>query len=265
MVQQMWHPRKHITRTNSGIPKIIHQIWIGAKIPAVLAKYMSTFKNMEGYHYKVWRNKDLKEVNFPYTWKYIEKLLNAPKVTYAMIADLMRLEILFHHGGIYVDTSFEAVKNLDIILDTATAKFIMSNEMSCNLACKGGNKKLYISNSFIISVPKYKVLERLVSEKYLSKIDFTIKANHATGPYYVRSGIKRHADVKMLPTGMIYPYNYEDEEAAALLDNCFSTERKPGFRKYMYFKHDYYIQFPCKAYPNALLIKNFEIGGTWKA
>jgi hypothetical protein len=263
---RMWKPRREITISQSGIPKIIHQIWIGKKTPAILSKYMSTFKKMDGYIYKLWKNDDVSEANFPKTWKYIQKLLLAPKILYAMIADLMRLEILYHHGGIYVDTSFEAVKSLDIILDKyVNSPFIMSNEASCGLLCRGGeHKKLYISNSFIISKPKYKVLNRLVSEEYLSNIDFRQKANYATGPYYVRSGIIKKNDVKMLPTSTIYPYNYEDEENDKLFDNCFSTKRQKEFRKYKYFNQDYFIKFPCKAYPDAVMIKNFEIGGTWK-
>jgi mannosyltransferase OCH1-like enzyme len=225
---RMWKPRKEITYSKSGIPKIIHQIWIGKKTPPVLSKYMSTFKNMNGYIYKLWRNEDLSEANFPKTWKYINKLLNSPKIFYAMIADLMRLEILYHHGGIYVDTSFEAVKNLDVILDKYdSSQFIMSNEASCGLKCRGGDKKqLYISNSFIISTPFYKVIERLISEEYLSNIDFSQKANYSTGPYYVRTGIIKKSDVTMLETSLIYPYNYEDEENDQLFDECFSTKKK---------------------------------------
>lgn len=262
--KKMWKPRKEIPLNPAGIPKIIHQIWIGPKVQSIIGKYMSSFKKMSGYRYKLWRTKDLHSGNFPHTWKYIERLLTAPKIIYAMIADLMRLEILYHHGGIYVDTSFEAVKNLDAIGEKAS--FIMSNELSCGLKCRGGDKKaLYISNSFIMSVPKYIVLERLISDAYLSKIDFNQKANVATGPYYVRSGIKSSKEVKMLPTNSIYPYNYgDDNHNEDFFEECFAWNRRPGFRKYRYFTNEYFLKFPCKAYPEAILIKNFEIGGTWK-
>ena len=266
-MSRMWKPHSDIPTNASGyIPKLIHQIWIGPRLPPILGKYCSTFKNMKGYRYKLWRTKDLHEANFPHTWKYIEKLLQAPKIIYAMIADLMRIEILYHHGGIYVDTSFEAVKNLDVILDHTKAKFIMSNELSCGLKCRGGDKKaLYISNSFIVSTPGYIVLSRLISNEYLSMIDFTTNANYATGPYYVRSGILSYKEIKILPTTMIYPYNYgEKNHNDDFFDECFSLERKDGFRKYGYFNNTYFLKFPCKAYPNAIMIKNFEIGGTWK-
>lgn len=251
---------QNVSKTQSGIPKVIHQIWIGKRVPPLIDKYMSSFRNMEGYSHKLWGNDDLHEGNFPKTWKYILPLLNEPKVIYAMIADLMRLEILYNHGGVYVDTTMEAVKNLDVILENTDATFIMSNEDPCGLNCEYYGKK-YIANSFIASVPGYIVLERLVSEIYLSRIDFSEPANHATGPYYVRSGIIEDSEVELIPTDLIYPFNYK--EAAEEFLKCFSCEEREGFERFNYFENTHFIKFPCTAYPNSVMIKNYKIGGTW--
>ena len=100
-----------LTYTPGGIPKIFHQIWIGSALPPVLKPFMNTFKKMPGYKYKLWKNTDLTEQNFPITWPYIQHIMARRKIIYAMIADLMRLEILYHYGGIYVDTTAIAFKN----------------------------------------------------------------------------------------------------------------------------------------------------------
>jgi len=251
---------KYIEYTPGNIPKIFHQIWIGGDIPPVLKHIMSTFRKMEGYKYKLWKNKDLTEDNFPITWEYIQNIQSKKKVIYAMIADLMRLEILYHYGGIYVDTTAFAIKNFDGILDNKS-KFIMSNEQDCGLKCKHLNKK-YISNSFIASVPHYKVLERLLSKSSLDKIDFSLKANYATGPYYVRTGIKRADDVKMLATKLIYPENSDENP-----DKCVFEERdKKGLKKLKYIKDIvYYLKLPCTSedYPEAYMLKTWTIGGSW--
>jgi len=243
--------------TSSGIPKIFHQIWIGSVVPPALKPIMSTFKKMEGYKYKLWKNRDLTAENFPITWKYIQFIKSQKKVVFAMIADLMRLEILYHHGGVYIDTTAFALKNFDGILENS-AKFIMSNEMDCGLNCKSRKGK-YISNSFIASVPQYKVLERLLSDKKLSMIDFSSPANVATGPYYVRTGITRASDVKMLPTSLIYPENS--------IDKCVFEERSQAHLKKLKYLNDkvYYLKIPCTTsdYPKAYMAKSWMIGGTW--
>lgn len=244
--------------TKGGIPKIIHQIWIGDKLPPIIKLYTSTFKYIPEYKYKLWGNEDLNLYNFPLTWKYISKLLKSKKIIWAKIADLMRLEILYHHGGVYVDTTMEYVKNLDKVINNSS-KFIMSNESDCGLKCRGNRGKLFISNSFIASVPQYKVLARLLSDEYLSNIDFSLPANICTGPYYVRTGIKRISDVKMLPRKYIYPFSYDLHD----YDKCISYHEQPGFIKTKYFNQTWYIKYPCDAFKDAVMIKHWDIGGTW--
>lgn len=251
--------KKTVEYTKGGIPKIFHQIWIGSSVPPVLKLFMSTFKKMEGYQYKLWKTSDVNPANFPITWPYIEDLMSRKKIVWAMIADLLRLEILYHHGGIYVDTTFEALKNLDPILDNR-AKFILSNEDECGLRCISKGEK-YISNSFIASVPHYIVLERLLSDSYLEKIDFDRPANRATGPYYLRKGIKAASEVKLIPTKYIYPLSYEDYKYVE--DECVSRSPKKGYLKRKYFDKIFYVKFPCTGYKGAYMVKNWAIGGTW--
>lgn len=245
--------------SDDDIPPIIHQIWIGKSIPPIIKLYMNTFKKQKGFIYKLWCNQDINKENFPITYKYIKRLLSKKKIIYAMIADLMRLEILYHHGGIYIDTTMECIKPLSFILKYKSP-FIMSNEQKCGLKCRGKNNMLYITNSFIASIPGYKVLERLLSEKYLKSIDFNLPANIATGPYYVRSGIKRHNDVKILPTSYIYPFSPDKE------DPCVSVKKENGFRKVKYNDDkSYYIRFPCDVYKRekVYIVKHWSVGGTW--
>ena len=102
-----YEPTEKVTK--GGIPKIIHQIWIGGKIPPLQGLYSNTWKDMKDWKYKMWGNKDLTEKNFPITWKYIQKSLDAGrnklgnvKKKYAQVGDLMRLEILYKYGGVYL-------------------------------------------------------------------------------------------------------------------------------------------------------------------
>ncbi len=261
--KSMWTSGKEVSVSKFGVPKIIHQIWIGKSLPSILGKYMSTFSMMNGYYYKLWDNADLHEINFPKTWKYIEPLLLDSKIVYAKIADLMRLEILYHHGGIYVDATMQALQSMDVILESIDTPFMISQEDYCGLDCVGQEDKPYISSGFIVSIPGYKVLERLLSEEYLSQIDFSEKANLATGPYYVRTGIKEASEVTVLPTDMIYPIPFADRNVDELYSDWFSFKARQGFEQYNYFDTPCYIKIPCQAFPHAVTLRNWKLGGSW--
>ncbi len=255
----MKRPKMDISKRmkNNQIPKIVHQIWIGSEMPDILKMYTNGWKKMRGWDYKLWGNNDLHKDNFPITWDLIKKIMCLEKPVYAMIADLMRLEILYHHGGVYLDTTFEKVKNLNTLLEKRGYKFIMSNEIP-----DPDLKLQYISNSFIASVPRYVVLKRLLSPKKLAKIDIHERANKQTGPYYVRTGIKKKKEVTLIPTKQIYPYSIT-EWNDDIMCPCVSLSRKKGFKRYTYFGKTYYIKYPCRAYPSAYMIKQWNIGGTW--
>jgi len=90
------------------IPKIIHQIWIGEKLPP--QDYMNTWK-MEGFEYVLWDEEKINKLNLVNRDKY-EYFLN--KKIYYGAADIVRIEILYQHGGMYVDADTTRLKNLPL-------------------------------------------------------------------------------------------------------------------------------------------------------
>ena len=97
------------------IPKILHFIWIGdvLKMPYKCMKTW-TDKNPE-YKVVLWDNDALEESN----WKNKRQLYDMlAKKDYAGASDVMRYEILYEHGGIYIDADSYCVKPLeDWLLD----------------------------------------------------------------------------------------------------------------------------------------------------
>ena len=120
------------TFNNRTIPKSIHQIWIGDKsinnFPHKL-QYMSSFKNIldKSWEYRLWTNKDITIQNFPLTYHSIQKIKNKnkDKIKYASIADLMRYEIIYHHGGFYFDTNIELLQDISHLVKY---QFVVCNE-----------------------------------------------------------------------------------------------------------------------------------------
>ena len=258
--------------TPGGITKLIHQIWIGGSPPPANTLYMSTWMNMPGWKYKLWSNEDVSEANFPITWPYIRDAIEVgkkwgnPLKKYAQVVDLMRLEALYHHGGVYVDTTMESLKNLDDLFDKKSYKFVVSNEDPCGFNCKNARGDKYISNSFIASNPKNKNLARLLETSRLGKIDFfNPRVNFETGPYYLGRTLRKSDGVVMLPTKLIYPHPVGDTQwSRSEPDKCYRWHPTKSFNIALKGrKEEVFLTFPCRGYPGAYMVKHWDVGGSW--
>lgn len=260
--------------TAGGIPKIIHQVWVGGEIDNLNKAYVNTCNKMEGWKHRLWGNADITPANFPRTLRFINKCrdnnLNILPKKHAQISDLMRLEILYNHGGVYLDTNIECLKNLDKMLHNKSYSFVVSNENDCGFDCSLEDN-YYISNSFIASTKGNEIINYMLGK--LWQVDFkSTRINIQTGPYflgkhirYLRSLNALKYSVVMLPREYIYPFKLEnldnyfsDEE-----DECLSFEPREGFKEYSGKNGKIYIKIPCTDYPCSYTIKHWYTGGSW--
>lgn len=116
------------------IPKVIHYCWFGhGQLPSLTKRCIASWqKYLPDYDIKQW-NEDNFDVNIiPYTSEaYREK-------KYAFVSDYARLWILYHYGGLYLDTDVELIKPMDHLL--ASGAF-MCAETSVNRG-----KRLYVAS-----------------------------------------------------------------------------------------------------------------------
>eukprot|EP00931_Biecheleriopsis_adriatica_P086147 TRINITY_DN60866_c0_g1_i1.p1 TRINITY_DN60866_c0_g1~~TRINITY_DN60866_c0_g1_i1.p1 ORF type:complete len:858 (+),score=154.41 TRINITY_DN60866_c0_g1_i1:90-2576(+) len=98
------------------IPKVIHQIWIGPKEPPCL--WIDTFRveycsQYPSWGFQLWSDAEVE--NLP----MINEQIYREEKMWQCKADILRLEFLWHHGGLYVDADMISVetKCLDQILE----------------------------------------------------------------------------------------------------------------------------------------------------
>jgi mannosyltransferase OCH1-like enzyme len=93
------------------IPKIIHYCWFGNNPKGLLIeKCMATWKaQLPGWEIKEWS-----ESNSPISEPYVARALKEKRFAFA--ADYVRFHALFFHGGIYLDTDMEIVRDLTPLL-----------------------------------------------------------------------------------------------------------------------------------------------------
>jgi len=269
----------YVTPEKPKIPKIIHQIWVGEKMPEFKKFWIRGIKDTlipKGWKYKLWKNKDITPARLPFTHFFIQIALEAGEKSglkstrFAQVADLMRYEIVRRYGGVYVDTNFELLSDITQIINQENKKgthFLGANEYPCGLNCKDGAGR-FLSNGFFASIPNSDVLRRATSMKELTKIDFNNPwINTESGPFFLRRQVKNTTQqkVKLLPTYIIYPFNpIPFKQFKASRDLCITKKRINNKQKKVVVKgKDFFLTTPCDQYPRSLMVNHFVAGGTW--
>ena len=91
------------------IPRTIHYCWFGGgALPALAARCLASWsEQMPDYEIKCWNEENFDVFSIPYTREAYRLGM------YAYVSDYARLWILYHHGGIYLDTDVELLRSLD--------------------------------------------------------------------------------------------------------------------------------------------------------
>ncbi len=94
------------------INKTIHYCWFGEyPLPEKVVQCIESWKRYApDYEIVLWNENNYDVHKIP----YISQAYNAQK--YAFVSDYARLDIIYHYGGIYLDTDVELIKSLDDLL-----------------------------------------------------------------------------------------------------------------------------------------------------
>lgn len=146
------------SESEAPIPKILHQIWLSTSgdVPPEIAQACSLIQaNLpDGWDYKLWNRDSI--IDIPRLRPDI--LLSA--LPLVQQSDILRLEILYHFGGVYLDTDFSAcnLSLLETILNL-DASFLASHS---NCKC------IELSNAALASSPQHPTARLLLLSLNLS-------------------------------------------------------------------------------------------------
>jgi mannosyltransferase OCH1-like enzyme len=175
------------------IEKTIHQIWINEHDPELPERFHayrdSWLRHHPGWDYKLW---NLGNLDFEPACRALLAQCRHP----AQMADLLRMEILYRHGGIYVDTDFECLRSIDALVTNIQTFGCSEDGHHISIGIIGARKGSAIIGRVIASFPAT-----------IPDIDVNI----ATGPgmftrVILGQGFDR--DFTLFPTHYFYPFNY---------------------------------------------------------
>lgn len=207
------------------IPRIFHQVWLGPDpLPEQFAVYQKTWLA----HHPAWALRFWTDENLPPDLRLPESYdrMRSPVER----CDLLRLELVWRDGGIYVDCDFECKRPLDSLLEGVD--FLL-----------GYTKPGRVNHALMGAVPHHPVLDRALNE--IRPRDVYGYDKDATGPGFFSRLIAGYGDLPILDPELFYPRTPEERSrayavhhearswkgASMLLADLARTEERLGYAR----------------------------------
>ena len=211
----------HISR-NQLIPKKIHYCWFsGNPMPDYLKRCVdSWYKFCPDYEIIRW-DEDNYDVNKNL---YMKQAYEAKK--WGFVPDIARLDILYEHGGIYLDTDVELIRNLDDLLYQSAFAGV---EKWGNINM-GGCSGAVPHHPIIKKMLDFRINERFILED--GSLNQTTCGFYETKPL-IELGMKpnntvqRIGDMTIYSSDFFHPYDYMSGETV-ITENTYSIHHFNG-------------------------------------
>ena len=177
------------------IPKIVHLIWVGPKTPPPIFHECleSIRKHLSGWGCKIWTDKDVATLDLANQKFYDEE------TNYGAKSDILRYELLYKFGGVYLDIDMVVQKPLDAL----------NNSYEFYTVLEPSNTSCILGNAIIASVPGHPILKNCIetlkdSHHYQGILDRTGPV-HFQKSFYAVLKQSEFDKVIALPAAFFYP------------------------------------------------------------
>jgi FkbM family methyltransferase len=116
----------------------------------------------------------------------------------AQLADLVRLDVIYRYGGVYVDSDLKLLRALDDLV--SNYDFFIASEDGSSL-----------TNAIFGATKHHAAVLKLIQELTDNEPDWTLPPNITTGPEFYASNLKWRKDVSVLPRESFYTYNWNEQ------------------------------------------------------
>lgn len=175
------------------IEKKFHQIWINStnpELPERFRRYRDTWLALHpDWEYHLW---NLENLDFEPQCAELLKQCRHP----AQMADLLRMEILYRHGGVYVDIDFECLRPIDGLLDNVNVFACSEDGLHITNSIVGGRAGAELFKTLMDCAPQTLGLAQI---------------NVETGPGLFTRTVLTHGfdnNFTLFPTKYFFPFNY---------------------------------------------------------
>lgn len=183
------------------IPKVLHQLWIGGTPPEQFSEWREQWIRMHpDWTHAFWGDEIADDSRL---WMYNRHLWDAaddiaPGHALQFRADLARYEILYQHGGVWIDMDCEPLRPFDPLLD---AEVFLGWETD----------NVWANNAVMGAVPEHEWIGDLVNglTVHVERLRGQGKRpNVLSGPQYITPRLT--LDITVHPQRTFYPYLWSD-------------------------------------------------------
>jgi len=182
-----------------SIPKILHQIWIGNVTPPT--KFMNTWREKNpDFEYIKWNEQEIKNRNMKFECQNrideIEEIVGK--------VDIIRWEILYKYGGVFVDADSICIEPIDDIL--------------LNTKCFSGWEQEQVRKNLIAIgtmgfPPKHPLIKEIIEHIKNNEVSYAKTSNRAwktVGPLLLSNIYfnSSHKDLTIFPSYYFLPVHY---------------------------------------------------------
>jgi mannosyltransferase OCH1-like enzyme len=201
--------------TIDAIPRIVHHIWVGPAMPERLVPYVESWERLHPtWEHRMWTEFD---------WLENQEIFDRAEVITPHVgqlrSDLARYEILYRHGGVYVDCDLEALRPIDEL---------------CGVDGFAGWEVdgVWVNNAIVGVVPGHPLMRALIDEAPASiRRHRRERPNKMTGPGLVTPLAKRYG-ITLHPSATFYPYSHgELDRIGGDYGDAFTAHHWDNMRK----------------------------------
>lgn len=167
------------------IPRIFHCVWLGGSMPVGFVRFGHTWlEHHPGWKMKLWSEDNL----FPLINQKALRQCNS----FSEQSDIIRYEVLSKFGGVYIDTDFECLRNIEPLLSGVDV-FAASE------------KEDIISTGILGATPNHPTINAIIQAIGREPFPRSKNASENTGPLFVSQLLR---ELKLDSSLMLFPPNY---------------------------------------------------------
>jgi hypothetical protein len=178
-------------------PRIFHRVWLDEDESPRFAAWKERLAELHpDWEIKTWQDSS------EFTWLRNQSLFDRylRSDPFGRVPDILRYELLWRYGGVYIDCDFEPLRPFDDLLDDPRPFAAWENDRT-------------MCTALLAAPPKHPAIDELIRGLPERAAAFEgAPPNHATGPEYATALWRVRDDVRRLPPWTFYPVGWWERD-----------------------------------------------------